>query len=272
MNSKEKPLKILAVTAHPDDEIYFAATIYKITHHLQGIVDLLLFTDGAGGYRWSSLAEKIYGFDLTNENAAKKNLPGIRKVELINGGKIIGIRNYFYLDQPDDKDVRCLEDVLTDLWDVSLIKTRIKEILISNEYDFIFVMLPYEETHGHHQASSLIMLEVCNELDTKPIILGAKPSDSSEGSEWTYHGLKNYELTRPKPNTPVFSFDRNQPLGYLGKLNYNIIVNWVIAEHKTQGTYQKAMNRWDLENFWVFQTNSDSSTKKIEELFISLQN
>ncbi|WP_394776582.1 hypothetical protein, partial [Flavobacterium sp.] len=37
-------IRVLIVTAHPDDESGFAATVYKITHELKGVVDLAVIT------------------------------------------------------------------------------------------------------------------------------------------------------------------------------------------------------------------------------------
>ena len=43
--------KVLVITAHPDDETAMAATIYKITHELNGLVDQCVITNGEGGYK-----------------------------------------------------------------------------------------------------------------------------------------------------------------------------------------------------------------------------
>ena len=76
------------VTAHPDDEVNFAVTVYKITHDLHGVVDLALVTNGEGGYKYSTLAESVYGLELTDEKVGRQYLPTIRKQELMAGGKI----------------------------------------------------------------------------------------------------------------------------------------------------------------------------------------
>ena len=38
--------RVLVVTAHPDDETTFAASLFKITHALSGAVDLAVVTTG----------------------------------------------------------------------------------------------------------------------------------------------------------------------------------------------------------------------------------
>jgi len=61
----DSAIKVLIVTAHPDDDALFSATVYKITHNLGGKVDLCLITNGEGGYKYSTLAEPIYRLELT---------------------------------------------------------------------------------------------------------------------------------------------------------------------------------------------------------------
>src|ERR1700719_318819 len=97
----EKGPHVLVVTAHPDDETAMAATIYKITHELNGVADQCVITNGEGGYKYSTLAEAYYGLELTDETVGRANLPRIRKQELMNAGKIIGTHNIFFLDQKD---------------------------------------------------------------------------------------------------------------------------------------------------------------------------
>lgn len=63
--------KILIVTAHPDDDATFAGTNYKIVHDLKGTIDLALITNGEGGYKYSTLAEDIYGLNLRMKQSGK---------------------------------------------------------------------------------------------------------------------------------------------------------------------------------------------------------
>ena len=71
--------KALVVIAHPDDDAAFSSVLYQLTHQLDRTVDLALVTDGSGGYRYSTLAEEIYGVEFTNEEVARQHLPAIRK-------------------------------------------------------------------------------------------------------------------------------------------------------------------------------------------------
>ncbi len=58
-----------------------------------------------------------------------------------------------------------------------------------------------------------------------------------------------------------------QPLSEDGRLDYQIIVNWLIAEHKSQGTMQLLVNRGDLERFWFFAANDSSKLERTRALF-----
>lgn len=63
--SAEPPGKTLLVVAHPDDEYYCAATIYRMAVQLSGRVDELIITDGEGEFRFSTLAEPYYKVPLS---------------------------------------------------------------------------------------------------------------------------------------------------------------------------------------------------------------
>ncbi|NRA37117.1 MAG: PIG-L family deacetylase, partial [Planctomycetes bacterium] len=76
---------LLCIVAHPDDEAAFAATLYKANTFLDGVADLVMITNGEGGFKYSSLGESIYGYELTEEKIGRKHLPKIRAQECVNG-------------------------------------------------------------------------------------------------------------------------------------------------------------------------------------------
>jgi len=92
---------VLIVTAHPDDETMFPATIFKITWELKGTVDLALITDASGGYN-GLIASTYYDKNLTDSATGRVALPLLRKKELMCAGEVMGIRNFFFFDQLDD--------------------------------------------------------------------------------------------------------------------------------------------------------------------------
>ena len=86
-----------------------------------------------------------------------------------------------------------------------------------------------------------------------------------------FEQLKDYKETAIRKNTPLFTLDRTVKFGYKNSLDYKVIVNWEIAEHKSQGTMQLAMNRGDYENFWYFNINGDRGIEKTTQLFEELK-
>lgn len=50
-------------------------------------------------------------------------------------------------------------------------------------------------------------------------------------------------------------------------LTYEIIVNWVIAEHKSQGLLQTEAGKHDREEFWVFRASGPAATVVTDQLF-----
>ena len=59
--------------------------------------------------------------------------------------------------------------------------------------------------------------------------------------------------------------------GHDGRLNYQIIVNWLIAAHKSQGTMQLLMNQGEQELFWLYEMNDPSAHERAASLFRRLE-
>ena len=81
------PLKVLLVVAHPDDESECAATLYRITHGLGGVVDQVIVTNGAGGQHFSAPGLEYYG--LSGSPGVAKALPRLRRREVMRAGQIV---------------------------------------------------------------------------------------------------------------------------------------------------------------------------------------
>ncbi|HUM53047.1 MAG TPA: PIG-L family deacetylase, partial [Chitinophagales bacterium] len=260
----DSTIKILIVTAHPDDETGFAASIYKVTKELNGITDQCVITNGEGGYKYSTLSESYYNLKLTDEKIGRENLPRIRKQELMNAGKIIGMRNIFFLDQKDAHYGLDEHEPLDTTWNVTLVYTRLIEIMTKTKYDFVFCLLPTPETHAHHKAATLLALRTIQSLpeEQRPIILGVTGANKNDTSKYNFTQLKNYSESKVEGNAPMYFFDKSVKFGFKNALSYKIIVNWEIAEHKSQGTMQLAMNQGDLEQFWYFSLNGEKGKEK----------
>jgi N-acetylglucosamine malate deacetylase 2 len=266
-------LKVLIVIAHPDDESGMAATIYKISHDLHGKVDLALITNGEGGYKYSTLANAYYNLDLTNPAVGRKYLPTIRKQELMNAGKIIGVQTYFFFDQIDDKYDLNVHDPLDTVWDTSWVMHRLSQIMTTTKYNYVFCLLPVPGTHAGHKAATILALKSIASLPAsqRPIALGVSDSSLSDTSHTRFNMLAGFPITKIKPGIPQFVFDRTVKFGYKNALSYKIIVNWEIAEHKSQGTMQMYMNQGDYEKFWYFDLNNSSGIASTQQLFERLK-
>ena len=264
----QSPPNVLIVTAHPDDESGMAATVWKITHDLKGSVDLALITNAEGGYKYSSLGNMVYGHELTDEDTGRALLPAIRKKELMAGGEIIGIRNYFFFDEQDHIYTLNVDSTFGYVWDTAHVAKRLTGIMEKGEYDYIFCLLPTPGTHGHHKGSTILALEAARRIDQeeRPVVLGVSVSEKGDSVE-VFKGLPDYPLTAISSGLPSFEFDRTAKFGFRNRMDYKIIVNWLIAEHKSQGTMQLAMNRGDLEEFWWFDMNDKEKSDETRELF-----
>ncbi|TNE72239.1 PIG-L family deacetylase [bacterium] len=261
--------KILLVTAHPDDDALFSGFVYRMTHEFGASVDLALVTNGEGGYRYSTLGEAIYGLELTKEEIGRKHLPRIRKMELMKGGAIVGIRNYFFLDEQDSVYTQNMEEVFTAHWDTARVKQRFRKILNEGSYDLVITMLATESTHGHHKGAAILMMKTVMEYpkEKRPIVLSGTMFSHSQGKPDVYTGFPNYPITSVSNPKAYFTFDRMQKFGFNDKLNYQIIGNWVIAEHKSQGSMQLLMNRGEIECYWYLDINDPKRQADVEHLF-----
>jgi N-acetylglucosamine malate deacetylase 2 len=245
--SAEPPGKTLLVVAHPDDEYYCAATVYRMAVQLGGNVDELIITDGEGGFRYSTLAEPYYGKSLTTEAIGRKELPTIRRQEAINAGKVLGIRKHFFLGQKDDNFTLDADDGPDHNWNPAFIRARIVALVKTEHYKYVFALLPRSTTHGHHQAATALAAIAIQSLpeNLRPVLLGFD-TDPSE-----FAPPPNISQTQKWSATYAYAFDRTATFGFQNALSYQIVVNWMIAEHKSQGLLQTMDNKNPKEYVWV---------------------
>ncbi len=259
---------VLIVTAHPDDEALFAGFVYRMAVERGARVELALVTDGVGGYRFSTLAEPIYGLKLSDPGVAREHLPAIRKRELMAGGAIVGIRDYHFLDQPDSGYTQDPDSILSEVWDGDFVADRLRHIMREGAFDLVLTHLPREGTHGHHKSASILAVRAAESLGSdRPAVVGAWIAGADDERMPTFRGLPNYADASTDQPEHRWVFDRRQGLGLGGRLNYKIIVNWLIAEHKSQGTMQQLMDRGDLELFWLYENNPDGALEKANAVF-----
>ncbi len=187
------------------------------------------------------------------------------------GGRIIGLRDYYFLDQLDHAHTEDVDTVLNHVWDAEKVRSRLRDIMTGVKYDFVFMHLPIPNFHAHHKTASILALEAALGLPPaqRPVMLGSFVGSRTDSTlffrEFTEH--PGYPITRVVPDLPPFTFDRTEPLSEDGRLDYQIVVNWLIAEHKSQGTMQLLMNRGEIERFWLFELNGPEALARTEALF-----
>jgi LmbE family N-acetylglucosaminyl deacetylase len=261
----QTPPKVLLVVAHPDDELVVAATVYRLAQELGGTIDQFVVTNGEGGYRYATLAEKVYGLELTREDVGRRELPDIRKRELLAAGKILGVRAHFFLDEPDVNNTANPNDVLDGAWKTEAVLTRLGDILAREQYGFVVTALPRDTLGGHHLAAALLTLRAVARLDEaeRPVVLGAHftPDVFQVAAADERAGFAG---------APDFDFDRTRTFGFNNALDYQIVANWMIAEHKSQGLYQTNMGRSAHEYLWIFNRDVARNRERAQALFAQL--
>jgi LmbE family N-acetylglucosaminyl deacetylase len=259
--------KILIVVAHPDDEYSFAATTYRLVRELGCTADQVVITNGEAGYRYSELAEAFYGSALADEAHARAHLPGIRKEETKRAGRILGIRRHYFLDQRDLGFQTDAAQADSRNWDRPKLRAFLQELISREQYDLVFTLLPTVQTHGHHKAATIVALEAVAALPPgrRPLVFGVE-AHARQAPAVEFSGLEGLTLTRTTQPDPVLTFDRKTSFGYKHALDYQIVVNWVIAEHKSQGLFQMDSGKYDLEQFWLFEVSGGDTRQRLEEL------
>jgi LmbE family N-acetylglucosaminyl deacetylase len=267
--------KVLVVTAHPDDETGFSVTMFKITHELKGTVDMAVMTDGGGGFADSQLGAMYYGLPLTDSVTARTHLPMLRKQEILNAGKIMGVRNIYFMEQPDDLYTTDITPYISGKnWDIGYVEKRMDRLLAERGYDFIITMVPHAGQHGHHKTSVMMALRALQRYKgpNKPIIIaGSSMSANSKPSDFTM--LDGYPETKLKPNSPKFTLNRAFRFKENDKVSYKIVADWVISEYKSQGAIQEnGIHRTDMEIYHYYDINDASGIEKVQKLFDDLAN
>jgi LmbE family N-acetylglucosaminyl deacetylase len=290
-----KPLnntRILLVDAHPDDEVLFSSTLFKLIRKLGASADMITITNGEGGIQYVELGEYYYGFSID-----QYNLPIIRKRELLESAKVIGISTVHTLDEQDkgySTDIHIFDD--GKYWDLELIRSNIIHVLEKNEqvYDYVFLMIPHNGQHAHHKMSCILALQSLERLykysesvsRKRPIIIaGTEPVwedyvQMSDGYENITRAVLKTDLDRwgIQLDSPVvkitskgavtFVFDRKT--SWMGKLNYKTPFGWALASHKTQGAVLEDEYYFETENYWtMYQYVQDPrvTLPKLQQLF-----
>jgi N-acetylglucosamine malate deacetylase 2 len=258
--AQEQPrLKVLLVVAHPDDESECAAAIYRITHELGGIVDQVIVTDGQSGSEYSGPGATYYhgGSDVDRVNG--KRLARIRRNEAARAGRILRIRRQYFFGQKDAGFTFDPHDGVR-AWDVTTVRGELQRLIERENYDLVLTLLPTDDTHGHHKTVAALVLDAAAEVprDSHPAVLGVQAINPEPEDPPIFSGLEGFPATRPLTREPAWIVNRKTPLPSHIALDYSIFVNWVIAEHKSQGLFQMEFGRKSHECFWLFEISAQS--------------
>jgi hypothetical protein len=101
-------------------------------------------------------------------------------------------------------------------------------------------------------------------IERRPVVFGIEPASSREKSR-EFVELSGSRFTRARSD--VWEFRRSEPFGFRDALSYQIVANWAIAEHKSQGLFQMDAGRHDLERFWRFEASVSGSQEAADQLF-----
>jgi len=236
--------RILAVVAHPDDETAFAATLYASgARGLGGICDVVVITNGEGGFKYSTLAQDLYGAELAREEVGREKLPNIRRTEMSAACFQLGVHELEFLAERDHRYTLDEGEVLAEqagVWDLERVRQKLGERLERGRYEFALCLLPVPEAHAHHKAAAILLLEAVAALPpaTRPVVLGVASEGEDERVEPDPAGLPGWSITALDASAGRFVFDRRRRFGYRDALDWRIVVDWAIAAHKSQGTLQ----------------------------------
>lgn len=265
--------KVLVVTAHPDDETGFSVTMFKIARELKGVVDMAVMTDGGGGFADAQLGSVYYGVNLLDSVTARTHLPLIRKEEIAAAARIMGVRNIYFMEQPDDYYSTDIRPYLSGgNWDIPYVERRLDRLLQERGYDFVITMLPHPGQHGHHKTSAVLALRAVQRYKGpgKPIIIAGSPMrNDAKPTDFTM--LEGFPETRIKADAPSFRLDRAFRFKENDKVSYKIVADWVIGEYKSQGAIQEnGIHRTDYEVYRYYDINEPAGIPRVRKLFEDL--
>ena len=240
---------------------------------MKGTVDMAVMTDGGGGFADSQLGALYYNLNLTDSIVARTHLPMLRKQEILNAGKIMGVRNIYFMEQPDDWYTTDPKPYISGKnWDIPYVERRMDRLLADRDYDFVITMLPHAGQHGHHKTSVLMALRAIQRFKGphKPIVIAGSPMNATS-KPMEFSMLEGYPETKIKADAPTFTLNRAFRFKENDKVSYKIVADWVISEYKSQGAIQEnGIHKTDMEVYRYYDLNDSKGISKVQKLFDDL--
>jgi len=114
-------------------------------------------------------------------------------------------------------------------------------------YRYVFTILPRPTTHGHHQAATALAATALQDLpeSSRPVLLGFDTDATDLNPMQTVHDPERWAATY------AYAFDRTTKFGFRNALSYQVVVDWMIAEHKSQGLLQTMCGKEPVEHIWI---------------------
>lgn len=253
---------VLVVQAHPDDETACSAFLFALAHYQKAAIDICVITNGEAGYRYSTLAEQLYGTPLTNDSVGRAYLPLIRKREMLEAARLLGVRAVYFLDERDHAYNQSLEETLS-VWDTATVVQRLARILQKGRYDIAIGLLPTRSTHGGHKAATFLLLRAVAMVAPSLPVLGVATGDSLPP-------LQLESFAAGAERLPPLVFDRTVAFGFHQRLNWKAVVVWNAAIHRSQGLMPLAPIAAH-EYYWILSPQSSAEAhRQVERFFDAL--
>lgn len=265
--------KVLIVVAHPDDELIAAGATYLLGACAGAVVDVVTITDGQGGFKYATFAERFTGIEFTQEDVGRSRLPAIRREEQARGLSILGARHLIRLGQPDHRYSKDRMEVLAEsagVWDLSFVNRSLDTLLKTEGYGYILTISPTATTHGHHQAATLLAVGAAARVPepSKPVVLCCQvETKDSEGIGQPPAVLQDALLARLRPGSVPYMVDRTRGFGHNNKISLKAIASVAVAQHLSQGTMLGYIGRGDLEEYWILDASTSQAELRCELLF-----
>lgn len=267
---------VLIVVAHPDDELVAAGLTYLHGACAGGAVDVVTVTDGQGGFKYATFAERVTGLELTREEVGRRELPALRREEQLRGLAVLGARRLVRLGQPDHRYTQDRDEVLAadaGVWDLPYIRRRLDELLEEGGHDFVVTLSPTATTHGHHQAATILAAEAAARRapGTRPVVLCCQVEVAAgEGVGVPPVVLEGEPLARLRPGASAFTLDRTRGFGHRDRLNLKAVAAVAVAQHLSQGTMLGYVGRGDLEEYWILDASPPDAVERCRSFFEGL--
>ena len=133
-------------------------------------------------------------------------------------------------------------------------------------YRYVFSVLPRATTHGSHQEATSLAASAIEALpvNLRPVLFGVD-TDAAR-----FIPTANGQQLQRWGASYAYAFDRTARFGFRDALTYQIVVDWMIAEHKSQGLLQTMDDKEPKEYVWIDFSSAPDAQALADKLFHDL--